>query len=248
MISYDGDHRWPAVDEMELALLWLLQESLLQQHFSDLFRKFKSRVDLNIDTLPLIYAYMDLRQLRKIKNLEKEADSYIKKIEGKPAFQEERKRYNESIVEEEMYMQLYTSMYIKATNFESIDSVIKEDWTHVIGNLKRMQNADDVYLKFAATRCLDNSIRLCFERIAPFLNTKQFEKAYNLAHVASFFLPDNGKANYLMAVAASGMMKKNLARKHIKNAVKYGFSKEAILTDRFFQKLFTANELTLFLK
>lgn len=247
LIITEGGHDWPPVDYMELAVAWLLQKKINPNLLSELKNKWLQHSVQKITTDAGFANYFDVEQLSRIVSFKPEMDSLLRAIPQNKTFEKDKRKFEESLDEENNYYTRLINTYTKAMSFTNIDSVEEEDWDKLIRQIHIMQHSKNKYMQLAGTRCQDKSFRLCVEYTMVLLQGEQYVEAYNTAHIGTYFTPDNFNLPFFMAEAAAGFDDKKLARENLKTSIHKGMTNRArATTDPLLLKVFSKEELEKF--
>lgn len=243
----EGGHDWPSADYMELAIVWMLQKDTDPVLLSELKNKWIQRYAQKITADAGYATYSEIAQLSRILSFRPEMDSLLQIIPQNKSFEKDKRKFQESLEEENNYVSKLINTYSKAMSFDNIDSVKEEDWDILRRQIQYLQHSKDKYLQLAGERCQDKSFRLCIEYAIELLRAAQYVEAYNTAHIGTFFAPDNFNLSFFMAEAAAGFNDKKLARENLRTSIKKGMNNKArAATDPLLLKVFSKEELEKF--
>jgi tetratricopeptide (TPR) repeat protein len=241
MLVFEGGHEWPDPGYMGLSIEWLLQlpvPDFIARRGDNYIKKAVAELQAGY----YYQAWQELSQLAKIKTYKKEAEEWANVILTMKQFAEDKKLFEDALVEETNSLNRFSILLSKQLN--DAEGVSKKDWEQFSTELAMLTFNHNRYLQTASIRCSDHINRSVSESYFHLMETGEYNKALRDAEVLTYFSPLKINPWYLMARADVMMDKKKQAMKYLKDAVKLeNFNTEQVLNDQILLKAFSKQEL-----
>ena len=243
LLTFDGGHQWPPVEQLGLAIEWLQSQgnpvpSLPTvrgiRFIESVYTKYRSGL--------LYEAWMDVNQFCKLPVYKIKSDSLRHEIEKSKQFNTDKEKFDRVIMEEQNCINGFSIACSRV--IEQNVTVEKTTWLEKVKLVAEMRNSENHYRKMAGQRCFDHCVRLCLEYYFLNMNLKNYELAYKIARISSFIKPTDSNSYYYLAVSLAALGNKKQSLKSLIEAIKRGLTYSSrIWQDQHLLAIFSAEEL-----
>jgi predicted esterase len=243
LLTFDGGHQWPPVEQLGLAIEWLQsQVDPIPSLPTVRGLRFIETVCTKYRSGLLYEAWMDVNQFCKLPAYKIKSDSLRQEIEKSKQFNTDKEKFDQVIMEEQNYINDFSIAFSRV--IEQNVTVEKTTWLEKIKLIAQMKNSENHYRQMAGQRCFDHYVRLCLEYYFLNMSLKNYELAYKIARISSLIKPTDSDSYYYLAVSLAALGNKKQSLKCLIEAIKMGLTYSSrIWQDQHLLTIFSAEEL-----
>jgi len=242
LLVFDGEHTWPPVASMGLAMEWLGSETGMDIKNTPRGDLQLNRATQKADSGWLYPAWWDAMQLARIPSYREKAQALQQQLENKKDFATDKRVFEQSALEETNQMNAFSILFSAAVLEEK--TVAKKDWSSLAAYVRGMKKDAQAYRRACGQRCYDHCTRSCMEQYFQFMQQREYKKAALIPPVLQYFMPESGQPDYYMARISAATGNKKEAEQYLKAGIKKGMTFSSFVEqDPELAKQFTAGEL-----